>query len=173
MLIFKDVFTGDEMFTDSYKYKLVDNVVYEVYGKYVSRKIGDVTLDGANPSAEEQDEGTDDATESGIDVILNQRLVEASCFGDKKQYTSYIKEYMKRVATKLEQDKPDQVEVFKSNMSTAMKGILGKFKDLQFYTGESCNIDEGMVAIVEYRDVDGEEIPIVLFFKHGLLEEKY
>ena len=38
MKIYKDIFTGDEMFSDTYKLKLVDDVVYEVYGKLVTRK---------------------------------------------------------------------------------------------------------------------------------------
>jgi hypothetical protein len=35
MRVYKDLFTGDEMFCDSYKMKLVDEVVYEVYGKVI------------------------------------------------------------------------------------------------------------------------------------------
>jgi len=159
------------MFTDTYKYKLVDEVVYEVYGKYVSRKLGDVQLDGANPSAEEADEGTDTATESGVDVILNQRLQEAAF--DKKSYMQYIKEYMKSVVAKLGETQPDQVEVFKTKMNVAMKPIIAKIKDLSFYTGESMDSVTGMVALLEYREVDGEEVPILLFFKHGLEEEKF
>jgi len=173
MLIFKDIFTGDEMFCDSYKYQLVDEVVYEVYGKYVTRKQDGVTLDGANPSAEEADEGTDEACESGIDIILNQRLQEAACFGDKKIYMQYIKDYMKNVVAKLQETDPSQVDIFKTKMNEAMKKILGKFKDLAFYTGESMDSVTGMVALLEYRDVDGEEVPIMLFFKHGLVQEKY
>lgn len=83
------------MFSDSYKIKLVDEVMYEVTGKLVSRTLGDVQLDGANPSAEEADEGTDAATESGIDVVLNHRLSETG-FSDKKQFTVYLKDYMKK-----------------------------------------------------------------------------
>ena len=37
-------------------------------------------LDGANASAEEADEGTDSASESGVDLILNHRLVETGGF---------------------------------------------------------------------------------------------
>lgn len=84
------------MFSDSFKLKLVDEVVYEVYGKLVQRKHGDIALDGANPSAEEADEGTEDAVESGIDVALNSRLVETYAFGDKKSYAAYLKDYMKK-----------------------------------------------------------------------------
>ena len=33
MKIFKDVFCGDELFSDTYKMKLVDDCMWEVYGK--------------------------------------------------------------------------------------------------------------------------------------------
>ena len=49
----------------------------------MSRNQGEIVLAGSNPSEEEQDEGTDEATEKGIDIILNHRLVETH-FGDKK-----------------------------------------------------------------------------------------
>lgn len=75
---------GDEMFSDSYKMKLVDDVVYEVYGKLVSRAHGDIQIEGFNPSAEEADEGTDSSVETGVDIVLNSRLCETFAFGDKK-----------------------------------------------------------------------------------------
>ena len=171
MRIYKDIITGDEMFADTYKMKLVDDVIYEVYGKLVSRKQDEVRLDGANPSAEEADEGSELATESGVDVVLNHRLQECFAFGDKKSFTLYLKDYMKKVVAKLEERAPDQVETFKTNMNKAMKDILGRFKDLQFFTGESMDC-EGMVAMCEYRDIDGNSVPVLMFFKHGLEEEK-
>ncbi|CAA9996193.1 unnamed protein product [Nesidiocoris tenuis] len=160
------------MFSDTYKIKLVDDVLYEVYGKLVQRKHGDIMLDGANPSAEEADEGTEEGVESGVDVVLNHRLCETYAFGDKKSYTLYLKDYMKKLVAKLEETKPDQVDIFKTNMNKVMKDILGRFKDLQFFTGESMDVD-GMVAIVEYRDIDGDSVPVLMFFKHGLEEEKF
>lgn len=76
--------------------RLVDEVVYEVYGKTVSRSDGDIKLDGANPSAEEADEGTDANVETGVDIVMNSRLVESYAFGDKKSFLAYLKEYMKK-----------------------------------------------------------------------------
>ncbi|XP_067003948.1 translationally-controlled tumor protein homolog [Anabrus simplex] len=172
MKIYKDIFTGDEMFSDTYKMKLVDEVMYEVYGKLVTRKHGDVQLEGFNPSAEEASEGTEEAVESGVDVVLNHRLVETFAFGDKKSYTAYLKEYMKKLVQRLEEKDPDQVNVFKNNTNKVMKDILGRFKDLQFFTGDSMDID-GMVALLEYRDIDGASVPVLMFFKHGLEEEKF
>lgn len=76
------------------------------------------------------------------------------------------------MVAKLEEKAPEQVEVFKTNMNKVMKDILGRFKELQFFTGESMDID-GMVALLEYREIDGESVPVLMFFKHGLLEEKF
>lgn len=77
-----------------------------------------------------------------------------------------------RVLAKLEEKTPDQVDVFKTNINTVMKDILGRFKELQFFTGESMDAD-GMIAMMEYRDIDGVSTPILMCFKHGLDEEKF
>lgn len=70
--------------------------MYEVTGKLETRKIGDdIVLAGSNPSAEEADEGTEAAVESGCDIVLNHRLQETH-FADKKQYLTYLKDYMKK-----------------------------------------------------------------------------
>lgn len=161
------------MFSDSYKIKLVDDVIYEVYAHVVQRSDGDIKIEGFNPSAEEADEGNDVNVETGVDVVLNHRLCETFAFGDKKGYTLYLKDYMKKLIAKLEENQPDQVDVFKKNMNTQMKEILGRFKELQFFTGESMDCD-GMVAMLEYREVEGgKQVPVFMFFKHGLEEEKF
>ena len=50
--------------------------------------------------------------------------------------------------------------------------VLEKFKDWEFYTGESMNA-EGMVALLDWRENDkGDEEPIMMFFKDALVEEK-
>ncbi|XP_059058107.1 translationally-controlled tumor protein homolog [Achroia grisella] len=172
MRIYKDIITGDEMFSDTYRVKLIDEVIYEVTGKLVTRHQDDIKIDGFNPSAEEADEGTDSNVQSGVDIVLNHRLVETYAFGDKKSYTLYLKDYMKKLVAKLEEKAPDQVDVFKTNTNKVMKDILGRFKELQFFTGESMDCD-GMVAMMEYRDIDGASVPVMMFFKHGLEEEKF
>merc|ERR1712183_320203 len=171
MLIYKDVFSGDELFSDTYPIKLVGDCIYEVYGKHESRTQGDFQLAGANASAEECDEGTEEATESGVDLVLNHRLVETG-FAKQKDYTTYLKDYMKNIVKYLEENnKANEVESFKKNINGVMKEILGKFKDLQFFQGESM-IPAAMICLVEYREIDGTERPVLMFFKHGLEEEK-
>merc|ERR1712038_1811551 len=171
MKIYEDIFGNDEMFSDTYPIKLVNDCMWEVTGKHISRTQDDIQLAGANASAEEADEGTDAASESGIDIVLNHRLVETG-FGSKKDYTVYLKDYMKKVVEYLEDNnRAGEVDEFKKNINGVMKELLGKFKDLQFYQGESMDPD-AMILMLEYRDVDGEEKPILMGFKHGLREVK-
>lgn len=64
--------------------------------QYVCRKAGEIVLAGSNPSAEEADEGTEEAVERGCDIVLAHRLVECLAFGTRKDYQAYLKDYMKR-----------------------------------------------------------------------------
>ena len=98
-----------------------------------------MVLAGANASAEEADDGTDEGCTSGIDIVLNHQLVETG-FGSKKDFTVYLKDYMKKVVKYLEDNnRSGEVDDFKKNINGVMKDLLGSFKDLQFFTGESSN----------------------------------
>ncbi|XP_064098773.1 translationally-controlled tumor protein homolog [Macrobrachium nipponense] len=159
--------SGDEMFTDSYKYEVVDDAFYMVIGKNTTVTQGDIQLDGANPSAEEEDEGTESNSVSGIDVVIFMRLQETG-FGNKKDYLTYMKEYIKSLKSKLEgTPAADKLPAIQKPLAELLK----KFKDLQFFTGESMNPD-GMVAIGDYKEIDGEERPVIYFPMLGLEEEK-
>merc|ERR1712111_270906 len=135
-------------------------------GKHITRSQGEIQLEGSNASAEGgDDEGTESTSESGVDIILNHRLTETG-FGSKK-------DYMKKVVKHLEDnDRAGEVDTFKTKINGVMKDLLGRFKDLQFFTGESMDA-EAMILILDYKEVDGEEKPILMAFKHGINEEKY
>lgn len=95
MIIFKDILTGDELFTDSNKLTLVDDCLYEVQCTHVTRRHGEIVLAGSNPSAEDDggEVGSDEKVESGLDLVLNQRLQPTSF--DKAGYKQYLKSYTK------------------------------------------------------------------------------
>lgn len=127
---------------------------------------------GGNKSAE--DEGEQDAEDqgtSGINVVLANKLWEQQEF-KKKDYKKHIKAYIAKIVAHLEKVKPDEVGKFKSDASKAVGTILNKYDDLQLFRGASLDpdVDEGecMLVLVEYRD----STPFLLFFKHGLEEEK-
>jgi len=171
MIIFKDLLTGDEMFTDASRVKLIDDCLWEVECKQVTRKQGEISLGGSNPSAEEADEGTDEAVESGLDVVLNQRLVETGF--TKADYKNYLKTYTKALQEKWKENgmAEDKISDAKAKLTDAVKKVLKNLDEYQFFLGESTNPD-GCVGLLEYRETENGEKPIMMFFKHGLEEDK-
>jgi len=169
MIIYKDIFSGDELFCDQFKVELLHECLYKVTATLCKQDMGiDESKFGFNASAEgcDADEGAEDGCKYVIDVVDNHKLSETQFA--KKDYQAYIKGYMKRVKQKLEEDKSDQLEVFTSNAQVAVKFLLGKFKDLCFYVGESMDYD-AMIPLMESVD---EKTSNFYFFKHGLIEEK-
>ncbi|KAL5723258.1 hypothetical protein ACHQM5_006676 [Ranunculus cassubicifolius] len=153
MLVYQDLLTGDELLSDSFPYKEIENgVLWEVEGKWVVQGAVDVDI-GANPSAEGggEDEGVDDQEQPAF---------------DKKQFLTYMKRYVKLLSAKLE---GEAAECFKANVQSATKYILSKIKDCQFFVGERM-VDDGVVVLVYYKE--GATDPTFLYFAHGLKEVK-
>ncbi|KZP33007.1 translationally-controlled tumor protein [Athelia psychrophila] len=168
MLLYTDIITSDEMITDAFPIKEVDDVVYEVDCQMVTVKAGaDVDI-GGNPSAE--DGAEDDAEEGSTTVnnVAHSFRLQSTAF-DKKSFLTYLKGYMKAVKTHLQETSPERVPIFEKNAATFAKKIVGNFKNFEFYTGESMNPD-GMIALLNYRD-DGIT-PYFTFWKDGLKIQK-
>ncbi|XP_076018088.1 translationally-controlled tumor protein homolog [Genypterus blacodes] len=170
MKLFKCIISDNEMFSDVYKIKITeDGIFYEVEGKTVVRKEGDLSeeLFGGNASADEPTESFDSSTTSGVDIILNHKLVEVPF--NKKDYLVYLKGYVNAIVDSLTETNPDRVAVFKKAVNDRIKKIVKELSEFQFFIGE--NMDPtGMVALLNYRE-DGTT-PYMLFFKDGLVEEK-
>jgi len=175
MKIYKDAFSGDELFTDTYPMEEIGGTLYHVFGKHETRKEGDIVLEGSNASAEgeDADDGSDPTSISGIDIVLNHRLVQTG-FGSKKDYMEYLKIYMKKVVTHMEANGKgaDDVKTFKKSITDNLVPMLKNFKELDFYIGEGMDTSNGMILILDYKEYKGEERPYFIAFKHGLEEEK-
>ncbi|XP_018006739.1 translationally-controlled tumor protein homolog [Hyalella azteca] len=158
------------VFTDTYPMEDISDAFYMVKGKNITVGAEDIQIDGANPSAEEApEEGGDATSTSGVDVVLFMRLQETG-FASEKDFLLYLKGYLKSLKEKLQESNPDAVEKL-PGIQKPLQDILKNYKDLQFFTGESMNPD-GMVVIMDYKDFDGEERPVLYFPKYGLQEEK-
>lgn len=168
MIIYKDIITGDEIISDSYGLTEVDDAVYEADCAMITEGGVEVNI-GANPSAEEADEGVEDGAVKVNNIVHSFRLQQTNF--DLKGYLAYIKGYMKAVKTKLQENNasPDTIAAFEKGAQEYVKKIIKNFKDLEFYTGESMDPD-GMVVLLNYRD-DGVT-PYVTIWKHGLKKEK-
>jgi len=165
MIIFKDRVSGDELFTDATKYSMEHDCVYVVRAKQVTRRDDGNYDTGANASEEAPgDDDTEATVISGIDVVLDNRLVETAFA--KKDYQTYIKGYMKKIKEKFDESDPE-LNKFLKGAASFVKSVLGEFKEYQFFLGESLS-GEGMVILCKWD----EETPVLYFFKHGLIEEK-
>ncbi|KAK3182443.1 hypothetical protein K4F52_006269 [Lecanicillium sp. MT-2017a] len=169
MLIFKDILTDDEIISDSYDLKLVDNIVYEADCAMITE--GNVQVDtGANASAEEAEEALED-TEQKVNNIVHSFRLQSTSF-DKKGYLAYLKGYLKAVKAKLQEKgaDADTISAFEKGAQGYVKEkLLPNFKDFEFYTGESMDPD-GLVVLLNYRE-DGVT-PYIIVWKHGLQEMK-
>ncbi|KAL8291807.1 hypothetical protein RQP46_002065 [Phenoliferia psychrophenolica] len=161
-LLYTDILTGDEMVSDGFDIKEVDDVVYEVDCAMVTIRAGEVDI-GANASAEEAAEELQEGDAQVNNVVHTFRL--ASTQFDKKSYLTYLKGYMKAIKAKLAETNPDRVPIFEKNAAAFAKKVIGSFGDYEFYTGESMNPD-GMVALLNYRE-DGTT-PYFIFWKDGV-----
>jgi hypothetical protein len=125
---------------------------------------------GANASAEEAEEGVDDAAVKVNNIVHSFRL-QSTTF-DKKSYLAYLKGYMKSVKAKLQEKGKDAdvITAFEKGAQAYVKEkLLPNFKDFEFYTGESMDPD-GMIILLNYRE-DGTT-PYIIVWKHGLDEMK-
>eukprot|EP01027_Heterolobosea_sp_BB2_P022029 GEZU01032407.1.p2 GENE.GEZU01032407.1~~GEZU01032407.1.p2 ORF type:complete len:168 (-),score=98.10 GEZU01032407.1:76-579(-) len=167
MKIYKDVFSGDELISDSFELNEVDDVVFEVKGKMITKGADEIKLEGANASAEEAEESMDNTTQVVNNIVDAFRLQETSY--DKKAYMSYIKGYMKRVADYLQENNPSRLDAFKAGAQTFVKKVLGEFNEYQFFTGESMD-HESMLVLCKFKE---DQNPYLYFFKDGMKMEKY
>ncbi|ELT95364.1 hypothetical protein CAPTEDRAFT_173147 [Capitella teleta] len=166
MRIYKDIFSNDEMLADTFPMELIDGVVYKVKGKMQSEKVGiDDALIGGNASAEGGDEGCEEGVVSGVNIVMNHKLTAAPM--GKKDYMKHIKKYMGKVKAYLTENHPNDVAEFEKNVAAFVKKVLANYDDYEPHMGESYH-EDAMLPLLYW---DGET-PYMMYFKHGLLEEK-
>ena len=171
MIIYKDVFSGDELASDSYPHH-EEGCVIIFEGKMVTIEEGDYGI-----AANVDDDAAEGAVADGLDAsvaervidIVNAHKLQETPF-DKKTYLAYIKGYMSRLKAHLEKEKPERVADFMKEAQAFVKKIISTFNDYSFYTGESCDPD-AMVMILFYKE-DGVS-PCFYVFKDGVTEERF
>eukprot|EP00250_Pteridium_aquilinum_P001863 c12070_g1_i1 orf=265-768(+) len=166
MLVYQDLLSGDELLSDSFPYKEIHNgILWEVDGKWVVKGALDVDI-GANPSAEGgEDEGVNDESVKVVDIIDTFRLQEQPPF-DKKTFVAYIKKYIKNLTEVVPEERKEE---FKKGIEPAVKWLLTKLKDLQFFVGESMK-DDASLVFAYYKD--GATDPTFIYVADSLKEVK-
>ncbi|CDJ52797.1 translationally-controlled tumor protein, putative [Eimeria brunetti] len=140
---------------------------FEVKGSRVTKAAEDF---GIADNSEEGEGGVEDAAETVIDIVSAFRLNETTL--TKKDFTVYIKGYLKRVVEYLSESEAGKarVEAFKTESAAFVKKVLSDFDDFQFFMSES-NDFEASLVYAYYKDE--ETAPRFIYLKDGLKEEKY
>ena len=104
-----------------------------------------------------------------INVVQAHGLQETQL--SKKDCMVMIKAYLKKTCTWLnENGKGDRVDGFKQGATEMIKFIMGKFDEMQIFTGSSYDTEAGLAFAYT---MDGEVDPTFLFFHDGMKEEKF
>ncbi|KAI6648797.1 hypothetical protein LOD99_7059 [Oopsacas minuta] len=168
MFIYKDIVSGDEMFTNSYPTKFLDDALIEIEGKplTVSSAIDD-SLIGGNASAEGGAEALLDSSKTGIDFVIASNLQILAM--TKPDFKVYIKAYMVKIIERLKANAPDRIPIFKTAANNFITKVLASFNEWEFYVGSSIN-PEGSVGFLNYRE--DQVTPYMVFFQDGFKSEK-
>jgi hypothetical protein len=180
MKIYLDLFTQDELVSDSYGQMdpFEDSTLRQVGFEVKSQLIKKVDEDyGIAANQDEDAEGEAAAEASGnvenvIDIVDKFSLQEQ--YLDKATFMAYIKRYLKNVCDTLEKTNADRVAVFKQYGALLVKKVLSCFDDCTIYIGENSSdlFAEFKALPVIARYVGEEPTPRFIFLIDGLREEK-
>lgn len=180
MLVYTDVFTNDEVISDSYKQvspfelESLADVAFEVESRRVTK--GDEDF-GISANVDE-DAGEGATGEAGgdavtvIDVVDKFTLEEYSM--QKNEFKAYIKGYMMNLMKYLEANHPDRVNALKTGVAGLVKKVLEEWDSVEIYMctnyADYASENKAMPIIAYYK---GEETsPRFIFMKDGLKEVK-
>lgn len=77
----------------------------------------------------EEDEAVEDKSEKVLDLVDAFRYTETAF--SKSDYTTYIKNYMKKVKAYLEKENPDRVAPFMAGAKDMVGWVIKNFADFQ------------------------------------------
>jgi len=190
MIVFRDLVTGDELFSDAYPVKNFkmdcesddcDDETFVVSCEAKMEKVmvgGGISADliGGNPSQEEQCDDLDDSAQCKQDLNLVNNFGikdQSDFFTSKKALASYVKKWIKNVPAKIEDE--NKREKFKKDCGKKLKAFIDLWQsesDVSIYTGES--FDPGEAAstpMIGVWSADGMSVTMYVI-KESIIEEK-
>ena len=162
MLLYIDVFTGDEVGSDAFP---VEEIGGGVALEFTASKI---TVDGGAGFAAGDDDDLDDAAKEVFNIIHANNLKE-TFFSDKKEFKTIMKDYVKRLKVWMDENKPDEVADWMKAVGPYMKSVFKSFDEYTFYTGESQD-PEGMLILCKWS-ADGMSCNFI-YMKAGLRSQR-
>jgi len=173
MKVFYDVFSNDELFSDSYKpTPIYDGCGYEITSKLITKGVGDIDIGrgGEFGGKDEDDQGVEDRAEKVNDIVDGFKYTETVF--NKADYTTYIKAYLKKLKTHLEEKNPTRVEAFMKSAKEMVAWILKTFDEFQFFLGESNEMENAMIILAYYKNAE-DMAPHFVYFADGLRAQTF
>ena len=171
MKVYFDVFSNDELISDSYPTVLQNSdVVMEVASRMVAKGNEEIDIGRGNEfGGGGEDEAVDNTVERVNDVVTSFSLQETSF--TKKEYVTVIKGYMQKLKKHLAENGSDRVDIFMKGATEFVKWVVANFDEFKFYSGPS--YDQSAMIVLSYYKQEENEAPHFLFIRDGLREEKF
>lgn len=171
MRVYFDVFSNDELISDSYPTVLLHgDVIMEVQSRVVVKGSEDIDIGRGNEfGGGGEDEAVDVNAERVNDIVDSFSLQETSF--TKKEYVAVLKAYMQKLKKHLDAQGSDRVNPFMEGATAFAKWVVANFDEFKFYSGPG--YDQSAMIVLSYYKNPADEAPVFLFIKDGLREEKY
>ena len=164
VIVYKCVFTGSEMISDSYPTsETYDGYIIECQSQTVVKDALDLGI-GEADDCDDQAEKVNSIVDGFAMMAMEMK---------KGEFQSYIKKYMAKIIAHLTENAPDRVDGFKKNATLVVKMLLGSFDDCEFYMGDKDPSSDGHIGIGFWKNPETDTAPTFIYFKDGLKGEKY
>eukprot|EP01089_Gocevia_fonbrunei_P006597 TRINITY_DN1738_c0_g2_i2.p1 TRINITY_DN1738_c0_g2~~TRINITY_DN1738_c0_g2_i2.p1 ORF type:complete len:174 (-),score=53.52 TRINITY_DN1738_c0_g2_i2:81-602(-) len=172
MKIFIDVFTEEEIASDAYPIKVINDVAYEIETKLVVE--GDDDFGISNNEEEGESASGGGAPKEPVNNLVNAHKLEVTSFS-KKDFMTYIKGYLAKLKKRLvdvDSLDADTVKAFETGCRTFIGGVVKAFDEYTFYTGPTMNLD-GQILLCKWgKNAEDVDVPFFYLLKAGIREEK-
>ncbi|TDH66557.1 uncharacterized protein CCR75_006084 [Bremia lactucae] len=180
MLVWQDVFTEDEVMSDSNKVIPCKDMegneisgMFQVESKMVAKGADNVDI-GCGDAFGGDDAQVDDSVETVNNIIddsIGFGYIETG-FETRAELKTYLKSYFRKIMKHLKSTGVDEETLnrFKTDAPEIVKYLVSMFKELQFYMFKSCDSEAGL-AYAYYPE--GALAPTFCYIKWGLKEVKF
>lgn len=180
MLVWQDIFTDDEVMSDSFKVSpVVDEEgnevsgLFQVQSKQVSKGGDNIDIGCGNAFGGEEEE-VDDSVET-VNNIIDETVgfgYTETGFESKSDLKTFLKSYFRKIMKHLKSSgaDDDKIAAFKGDAQGIVKHLVSLYKELQFFMFRSMDSEAGM-AFGYYPE--GAHHPTFLYIKWGLKETKF
>jgi len=163
---------GDELCSDSFPYKIHNEVWYKfTLEQRTDKDTGDYDI-GANASQEEAAESVDSSEQTDLNAVLNHQLERNMTMGSKGELKKFIKTFypaLKKATARKNPDlSPEELEKRINKYQDGFKEMLADFSNCDFFTGKNMN-QLGTHLFVRWEGVT----PYAYLPIDGITEVKY